>query len=264
VLRHIVSPRRFKRFIIGIINNFLVYYQIFSADGVVESKCSYNENNPYTGRVIASHITPPRTVESIKRFLCKREKISNFQHTDLLVSILTSMTELSSQGYPQILALDGPGSVADDPMALVIKNLPPTASGETRELTIPNSAQYPSKKPFSLAPTLFQSHKSRVNSISFSVDGTRGAFGASDHIICIWDVSMGELAAGPFKMHTIVESVAFSSDGRHIISGFLFSPHLQILDARTGIPTSLSFQGHTATVASVAFSADGQQLASGS
>ena len=36
----------------------------------------------------------------------------------------------------------------------------------------------------------------------------------------VWDAKTGEVAAGPFEEHTgEVNSVAFSPDGKHIVSG---------------------------------------------
>lgn len=60
-----------------------------------------------------------------------------------------------------------------------------------------------------------------------------------------------------------VNSVSFSPDGRHIISGSHDST-LRLWDASTGKPVGLPFQGHTDFVYSVAFSPDGRRVVSGS
>jgi WD40 repeat protein len=244
-----------------------VYYQIFSSKGAIESKCSFDENDPFTGRVFASRITPPRTVDGIKKFLLDQEKISDATDVELFASALTSESGLSDQDRPKILAQDGPGSVADDPMALIIKYLPPVVSESTNIATISNSTQSPKPLPqFSPNALLLGSHKPSqyVYAVTFSPDGRQIASCSQDNTICIWDVTSGQLAIGPITAKTNVYSVAFSPDGGHLASGCDGGPYIRIWDARTGNPVSLPFEGHTAYVLSVAYSPDGGQLASGS
>jgi len=81
-------------------------------------------HSPYTGRVAASHVTPPHTVKSVKRLLCKHEGVLDVDRTELF-SALSSESELGDQDRLQVLAEGGPGSLAKDPMALVINDSPP-------------------------------------------------------------------------------------------------------------------------------------------
>ena len=60
-----------------------------------------------------------------------------------------------------------------------------------------------------------------------------------------------------------VLSVAFSPDGRHIVSGSL-DKTIQFWDAQTGGQVGNPLQGHTDSVFSVAFSPDGRHIVSGS
>ena len=60
-----------------------------------------------------------------------------------------------------------------------------------------------------------------------------------------------------------VNSVAFSPDGRHIVSGSSDST-IRVWDAQTGVQVGNSLQGHTYQVNSVAFSPDGRHIVSGS
>ena len=68
----------------------------------------------------------------------------------------------------------------------------------------------------------------------------------------------------PLKGHTkSVSSVAFSPDGRHIVSGS--EDHtIRLWDAQTGTQVGNCLQGHTDIVNSVAFSPDGRHIVSGS
>ena len=67
-----------------------------------------------------------------------------------------------------------------------------------------------------------------------------------------------------FRSHRkSVCSVAFSSDGRHIVSGSE-DETIQIWDAQTGAQVGNPLQGHTSSVYSVAFSPDGRHIVSGS
>ncbi|KAF7966464.1 hypothetical protein HWV62_38334 [Athelia sp. TMB] len=67
-----------------------------------------------------------------------------------------------------------------------------------------------------------------------------------------------------FEGHTsIVSAVAFSPDGRRVVSGS-WDETVRVWDAETGALITAPFRGHTSLVTSVAFSPDGQWIASGS
>jgi hypothetical protein len=91
-------------------DDYLVYYQVFADNEVVASKCSFSKDDPYTGRIIASHIAPPRTVKSIKKVLCKREGIPNGAGVDLVASAINDELVVSDEDRLPITTGDGPGS----------------------------------------------------------------------------------------------------------------------------------------------------------
>jgi hypothetical protein len=133
----------------------------------MESKCAFRENDPYTGQVVASHITPPRTVKLIKRYLCKREGIEGVESTDLLAAVAGDH-KLGDEDRPQILAMDGPGWSADDPMALIIKN-----ASHTPPMTSQSNIVSFEPSGFSSTPIQLKHHTVWVQSIAISLDGTR-------------------------------------------------------------------------------------------
>ena len=105
-------------------------------------------------------------------------------------------------------------------------------------------------QPLSVHITLFSDRKHIVSS--------------SKEIINLWDVESGMTIECPFRGHTgYVSSVAFSPDGKQIISGSRDNT-LRLWNAHSGQPVGLPFKGHTKSVNSIAFSPDGKQIISGS
>ncbi|CAE6393613.1 unnamed protein product [Rhizoctonia solani] len=110
----------------------------------------------------------------------------------------------------------------------------------------------------------FQAHRKVISSISFSSDATLIASGSYDNTVCIWNVSNGLLASGPFKGHrNRVNSVMFSSDKIHLASGSE-DRKIRIWTTAGTSKCQLLLTGHTSAVKSVMFSPDGLQIVSGS
>jgi len=105
-------------------------------------------------------------------------------------------------------------------------------------------------KPVCIAPLL--SGKSRIMT-------------SSDDSIQVWDGLSGQpVTLPPFEGHiSYVQSVAFSPDGRCIISAS-GDKTIRLWDAQSGKTIGSPFQGHTDTVWSVAFSPDGTRIISAS
>ncbi|KAJ3714302.1 WD40-repeat-containing domain protein [Lentinula guzmanii] len=85
-----------------------------------------------------------------------------------------------------------------------------------------------------------------------------------DGSIRIWNADTGEAIGDPLKGHSNwVSSVAFSPDGKRIVSGS-DDKSIRIWNADTGEAIGDPLQGHSSQVTSVAFSPDGNRIVSGS
>ncbi|KAL5503814.1 hypothetical protein ACEPAH_7885 [Sanghuangporus vaninii] len=127
------------------------------------------------------------------------------------------------------------------------------------------------------------SHVTYVYSVGFSPDGKYVALGgyaeisiwdvdsgqpiwsSLDNTVRIWDVNGStEIASREFEAHTnMVTSVAFSADGKRIVSGS-WDYTIHIWDADTGKHLVGPFKGHTHWVLSVSFSPDSKHVLSSS
>ncbi|EME28950.1 glucose repression regulatory protein TUP1 [Galdieria sulphuraria] len=104
-----------------------------------------------------------------------------------------------------------------------------------------------------------------ITSVSFSPRGPyRIATGSLERTVRVFDVETGDLLHN-FRQHAdSVYSVAFSSDGRYLLSGSL-DKNVMLWDLAAPPPNNYTtFKGHTDFVLSVAFSLDGRLLLSGS
>jgi hypothetical protein len=94
-----------------------VYYRMFVEDEPIQSRKPVNAFDQTLGHILATSVTPPHTVDSLKRCITKAEGIKNFVKCDLFVD-LTSEVPMG-KGRISILANDRPGSTPERAMALV-------------------------------------------------------------------------------------------------------------------------------------------------
>jgi WD40 repeat protein len=122
----------------------------------------------------------------------------------------------------------------------------------------------------------FEGHKEAVHCVAFSPDGKRilsgggggeGGQPGTDNALRLWEVATGKLLR-QFKGHTNgVWCVAFSPDGKRVLSGSgnwvldSTDTSVRLWDVETGKELE-RFIGHTATVWSVAFTPDGRRALS--
>ncbi|CCM05582.1 uncharacterized protein FIBRA_07810 [Fibroporia radiculosa] len=104
-----------------------------------------------------------------------------------------------------------------------------------------------------------------VLSLTQSLSGPASAlYSISCMFTSVWDAQTGVQSLPAFDGHTGgVLSVAFSPDGRHIVSGSRDNT-IRVWDAQAGAQLLPAFDGHTSWVTSVAFSPDGRYIVSGS
>ena len=97
----------------------LVYYQIYTEDGPIPSKLPATPGNPFVGRIKARSVLPPRTVKAVKRNITKVENIKDGENTSLFLT--HSKSPMDDTDMVTFLNGKGPGSTAQEPLALVAK-----------------------------------------------------------------------------------------------------------------------------------------------
>ncbi|KAJ7096825.1 WD40-repeat-containing domain protein, partial [Mycena epipterygia] len=101
------------------------------------------------------------------------------------------------------------------------------------------------------------------NRVAISPDGTRIASASQrDRTVQVCDSESGTITRG-LEARTDVICVAFSPDGKRIVSTFS-QKTIVLWDANTGAILAGPLQGHTGPIYSVAFSSDGNKIVSGS
>jgi WD40 repeat protein/tRNA A-37 threonylcarbamoyl transferase component Bud32 len=102
-------------------------------------------------------------------------------------------------------------------------------------------------------------HPGGVRGVAFSNTGLQIATAGMDGQVKIWDANLGKLVRG-WKAHQTAFSVAFTPDGKKLLSGG--EDGAKLWDTTTGTEV-VTLPQHKANAGSVACSADGKHLAAG-
>ena len=98
----------------------LVYYRIYAEDGAILSKKSATPGDPFLGRIKARSVPPPHIVKAVKRSIARVEDIKDPTNTSLFLTPY-SESPMGDADKISILSRSGPGSMPQEPLALVAK-----------------------------------------------------------------------------------------------------------------------------------------------
>jgi hypothetical protein len=104
-----------------------VYYRLYTEDGAIPSRQPLYSSDLYLGCVQAALVPAPQRAADIKRYLCQIENLKSATTSSpstttssLFISAL-DQTPIDDDAHVPILAFAGPGSMPDQPLALVIQ-----------------------------------------------------------------------------------------------------------------------------------------------
>jgi len=97
-----------------------VYYRVFFEDGAIPTLHPATPDDPFLGRVLATSITPPHKVDSLKRCLAKHEDIDRGKTISLFLT-RSSKSPMDDTSKINILKRTGTGSTPREALALVVK-----------------------------------------------------------------------------------------------------------------------------------------------
>jgi hypothetical protein len=99
-----------------------VYYRLYTEDGAIPSRQPLYSGDLFLGCVQAASVPAPQRAADIKRYLCQIENFGEPLTTasNLFISAL-DQTPIDDDAHVAILAFAGPGSIPDQPLALVIQ-----------------------------------------------------------------------------------------------------------------------------------------------
>ena len=99
-----------------------VYYLLYADDCELASKVAIDPETPSLGRIRADSVAPPQSPASILRCISRVEKTPELAHADLFAD--TSSDTPLKEGYVSILHSDGSGVSPNEPMAIVLLEMP--------------------------------------------------------------------------------------------------------------------------------------------
>jgi hypothetical protein len=98
-----------------------VYYQAYTEQGAVISKCSTDTGNPSLGRILGRSVAPPHTIKSLTKRICDAEGVADHSRAELFLSC-AAHSPMDHGSRISLLTGIGPGSLSYEPMALVVNN----------------------------------------------------------------------------------------------------------------------------------------------
>jgi hypothetical protein len=101
-------------------HEFSVYYRVYDTDGEIASKTSYDENNPFLGRINTLYVPPPHTVSSLKNFIIKSEDISG--HSVQLFEDERGESAMNNSNALTLLSDKFPGCIEDRPILITYES----------------------------------------------------------------------------------------------------------------------------------------------
>ncbi len=102
-------------------------------------------------------------------------------------------------------------------------------------------------------------HDGAVRDAVFSADGRFVATAGMDGVARVWDARTGQAASPPLKHGAPVKLIAFSPDGRHVVTVSAHGGAARVWEVATGREACAPLQ-HNSRVSFAAFSPDGRQI----
>lgn len=100
------------------LDHTIVYYQIFEGHTNIPSKTSFRQDDPYTGRIEARRLSPPRSAIILKQHVADLESISSARIVALHLSL---DDEQAARNDTVIRRVTGsPGTSVEAPLAIIV------------------------------------------------------------------------------------------------------------------------------------------------
>ena len=93
-----------------------MYYRVYDDDSGAVPKTSFDENDPFLGRVSTLSVPPPHTVSSLKNFIITSEGISG--HNVQLFEDEGSESAMDDSDALTLLSATFPGFIENRPIAI--------------------------------------------------------------------------------------------------------------------------------------------------
>ncbi|KAF5390094.1 hypothetical protein D9757_003876 [Collybiopsis confluens] len=111
-----------------------------------------------------------------------------------------------------------------------------------------------------------EGHTDWIYSVSFILEGKEIISGSQKDSVIIWNAETRKTTEIPIEGYTNqwTNSVAFSPDGKRVVSALYNDISMKIRDVKTGETQGKPLEGHIGSIMAIAFSKDGKKIVSGS